>query len=218
MMVARPLSRQRGRMTKPPKRTRGLRGACLVRSSANMAIMFLSLTTPCQTLHGFASSTVTIGTSLHLFIFPKSPFNPSANSRCERMRNFFIVRFEFGVKLSTNWFRQNHKDLIYETEKTWNTGINRVGDRLGLHGNVGILWHTRRPGIHRPHPSGARSRRQLPRHCRRVWVRDQRRTCGQGNQEPPRSSDAGHQVWECPWLTRTIYWRKWPARICPQML
>src|ERR1035441_7978088 len=56
MRVARPLSRQRGRMTKPPKRTRGLRGACLVRSSANIGIMFLSLTTPCPTLHGFASS------------------------------------------------------------------------------------------------------------------------------------------------------------------
>jgi hypothetical protein len=92
--------------------------------------MFLCLTTRCPTLHGFASSTVTIGTSPHLFIYPKTD------------ASFFIVRFGFGVKLSTDWFWQNHKDLIYEKEKTWNTGINRVGARLGLHGNVGILWHT----------------------------------------------------------------------------
>src|ERR1035441_10000445 len=56
LMVARPLSRQRGRMAKPPRRTRGLRGACLVRSSAKIAIMFLSLTPPCPTLRWLASS------------------------------------------------------------------------------------------------------------------------------------------------------------------
>jgi hypothetical protein len=66
--------------------------------------MFLCLTTRCPTQHGLASSTATIGTSPHLFIFPKSPFNACANSSFELMRNFLSPGLDLTLSFQQTGF------------------------------------------------------------------------------------------------------------------
>ena len=87
-----------------------------------------------------------------------------------------------------------------------------LGDRSGLHADVGCLRQHHRRGGDRGDPPRARPRHHLARHRRRLRQRAQRAARRPGDPRSPRRGRAGHQVRQRPRRRRAARRRSTAAR------